>query len=108
MKTFTYKSPYATYENCYFRNALYNNGNLAVLIENETEGPICRVTVNLCVECPEDCIVVKNYSENSGMDQWLIEQGFVESEPVKYVNNEFISCPMFKLTKKGKEYIFGE
>ena len=65
MKTFTYKSSYGfEYPNCYFVTGRYSeNNNLAVRIMNDSEGPICTVTVNLCRKINDDCIVVKDYSD---------------------------------------------
>lgn len=107
MKTFTYKSSYGfEYPNCYFVTGRYSeNNNLSVRIMNDSEGPICTVTVNLGRKINDDCIVVKDYSENEGMVNWLFDNEFIEDHPVDIIDNGYVHCGVYKLTDKGKEYM---
>lgn len=102
MKTFTYKSIYGIYENCYFETGRYENGNLAVKIMSNTEGPIAVVTVNPDIRLRDDAIAVKNYSENEGMSEWLAKKGLIELDPVDVIRTGFVEIPVYWLTDKGK------
>ena len=72
MNEFTYVSPYGNYEECYFQVGKYTNGNTAIEIWNNEDGPITKVTVNPDIKLPNDRIAIKDYSENEGMVDWLI------------------------------------
>lgn len=102
-KYFDYQSKYAEYKNCYFRVGKYINGNLAVEIWNDTDGPITKVTVNPDIYIPTDRIAIKNYSENSGIVEWLISKGIIEEDSTRVVISHWVSIPVHKLTEKGKQ-----
>lgn len=76
MKRFKYKD----YKNCYFNVAsyAYNKKAMAIEIENREDGPIitCTVFIEDGLYTP-NCIVIKNYSENSGMTKFLQDLGIV-------------------------------
>jgi len=110
MKT-TDKFRYQTYGGfytCQFATGRYGNGNLALEAmgaegTQEEGDPIVRVTVNPGVPVPEDCIAVKNYSENEGMDNLLISLGIIEDTPVARIPSGFVEIPVYRLTESGKE-----
>ncbi|MGV3560261.1 hypothetical protein [Larkinella arboricola] len=66
----------------------YKNGRLTIqLMEKSLNLPYCRVSINLAdAPCPDGYAYIKNYSENAGMDNWLIQNGIV-SRPVQYVTD---------------------
>lgn len=58
----------------------YPNGRLALaLVDPHTGEPLAKITVNV-PECPlqEDEIIVKSYSENLGMLEWMLNSGLAE------------------------------
>lgn len=64
---------------CILEFGKYGNGRTAISLigapgtEDQYE-PIATATVNLpYVECDEDEVLIKNYSENEGMEEALIE-----------------------------------
>ena len=103
MEMFTYKG----YKGCFFSDGRYrDNGNRALEIINHAEGPIATVTVNPGEPVENDCIAVKNYSENAGMLDFLRDNGIV-GETVRVINSGWVEIPVCRLTEKGLE-IFGE
>lgn len=102
---FTYKSRYDEYQNCYFRTGRYPNGNLAIGIYNANQGPITKVTINPDITLPDDIIAIKNYSENSGIVEWLVSEGIVEELAESRVDYRWVSIPLHKLTEKGKQML---
>lgn len=62
----------------------YNsNNNLALIIfENDKHGvngqPYMVASVNYLDDLPEDYVIIKNYSENEGILECLIENGFIK------------------------------
>lgn len=103
MYKFTYTGPYESYENCEFSVGRYYNGNLGIEIWSPELGPITKVTVNPDIPLEDDRIAVKSYSENEGMDKFLISLGLIEDNPIKVVRSGFVNIPVHKLTDKGKE-----
>lgn len=101
--SFTYRSSYATYNDCQFMVGRYSNGNLGIEIWSDTEGPVTKVTVNPNVGITDDYISVKNWSENEGMDKFLINEGLIAESPVRTINSGFVMIPIYRLTDKGKE-----
>lgn len=109
MKNFTYKSKYGTYENCYFYGSQYQeSGNIALEIWSNEEGPICRVTVHPGIKVPEDCIAIKNYSENEGVVDWMKSMGFIEDAPVRIIKTGWVEIPVYKMTDLLKSHLLGE
>lgn len=79
----------------------YLNGNTALSLDSQ-EGVVADVSVNI-EKVDKDLLVVKNYSENVGMDDFLLENGLVESKVLGKINSGFISAPVYKLSKKAIE-----
>jgi hypothetical protein len=107
MDKFTYKGKYFEQSDCYFQVRKYQNGNNALIIEHEEEGRICVCSVNGSKVLNGDEIGIKNWSENEGMDKFLIDMGIIENEPFEYEPSGFIQIPYYKLTKKGLELFEG-
>lgn len=78
------------------------NGRLSLQLFDALDGtPFAIVTVNIPdVELEQDEIMVKNYSENSGMDDWMIENGLA-IDTGKLVSIGYVTgIPIMKLTEK--------
>ena len=67
---------------CETRYGWYDNGRTAIrLIDVTDNGPVATVTINVPEEpLEDDCIIIKDYSENIGMQLALIEAGVVEPD----------------------------
>ena len=72
----------------------YENGRAALqLLDHETGEPICKATTNIpCIEVPDGHVLIKDYAENEGVLQALIEAGYISWPRVEY----------FKLMPFGK------
>jgi len=68
----------------------YANGNIAILLEDVRDGqPVATATINPNVKLSPEYVCIKDYSENTGMLDALIEAGVVEPEdeiPMGYAN----------------------
>ncbi len=79
------------------------NNNIALYIQNEN-GLVAVCTTNL--DMPElnndKFVAIKNYSENVGMDNWLIDNGYIRKGPICGKQSGFVYIPVYALTEKGK------
>jgi hypothetical protein len=73
-------------------------GSPALCLEDPITGePIAVATINVPeLELPKDVVVIKDYSENEGMLDFLIQNKIVE-EPMEYIPLGFILAPICKL-----------
>ena len=101
-------------DNWKFKTSNYiDNGNNALMIVvtdeagNEIE-PYCVCSVNPGKTIPSDKIAVKDYSENTGMVEFLREQGIIEGEPTENIPSGFVNIPVFRLSRKGAELFSAE
>jgi len=85
MKTFDFETPYATYRDCYLRvcSYSYNPLCLAVRVENQEDGPITTLTVNLGEDIGNDSIIRENQAfvdvnNNETAAEFLAENGIAE------------------------------
>lgn len=81
--------------------AEYENGRIALeLIDAEDYQPVAMCTVNLPQErLQEGEAFIKNWSENTGMLEWLKTQGIIK-EVLGYVRTGFVTAPKVKLDMK--------
>jgi len=106
MKTFTYKSRYCTEDNCHFEVGRYtDNHNLAIRVMSEIGETISTITVNAGKRCPDDIIFIKDYSENEGVYEWLVEMNMIEADPVDMVPSGWVILRSYKLTDTCKEML---
>lgn len=78
----------------------YANGRPALVIV-EARGlreQVAVATVNLPDQnCPDGEVFIKDYSENEGMVEWLIQQHIIEPEPNGAVNSGFVRIRRYRL-----------
>ena len=76
----------------------YSNQRIAIeLIEIGTNEPIAVATINLpCALLKDDEICIKDYSENEGMLDVLIEAGVI-SKPIREIQSGFVTIPICEL-----------
>src|SRR5699024_434250 len=86
----------------------YQDGNnTAIILEeyNEEYGffeEYFIATVNVeSLKLGENFVAIKNYSENEGVLEALIEAGIVEKEAVTIAYSGFVELPVHKLTDKA-------
>jgi hypothetical protein len=97
MKTINHKTPYGDYQlNLSFGK--YNNGQTAIKLTDSTDGmPFATATV--CVEdhlLKEGEVAIKDYSENAGILNSLIDADIVE-HPHAFVQSGWVKIPICKL-----------
>lgn len=82
----------------------YGNGRLALRLEEvgDSREIITVITCNIpSTPLGEDEIIVKNYSENSGMDNWLVRND-IAVPTGRSVSSGFVIMPIMKLTARAK------
>lgn len=74
----------------------YSQGNPAIELYDLDDGfPFAKSTINM-PGLKEDEVAVKNYSENEGMLDFLVENGIVHP-PHKMEQSGFVTVPVCKL-----------
>ena len=77
--------------------AHYSNSRTAIQLNTMDGEPMAIATVNVAADVPaKNCVFVKDYSENEGMLQWLIENGIVRKTG-KVVKCGFVMVPEAEL-----------
>ena len=84
--------------NCLIEKGKYNNGRIALSFVNKRNGEdIIVATVNIPeVRIAKDEVIIKNYSENEGVLEILMQAGII-SEPVRSIETVFVTFPICKL-----------
>lgn len=79
----------------------YSNNRKALFITDPvTAEPYATCTVNLPeLKCNDDEVFVKDYSENEGMAQILIDNGVICPQPLSTFRYNFVEISKYKLTQ---------
>jgi hypothetical protein len=73
------------------------NGNTAIQLVDARDGqPIATASVNLSTPLAQDEVYIKNYSENEGVLEALVEGGIL-SPPISYSQTGFVTVPRCKI-----------
>jgi len=91
--------------NCIIEWAIYSqNNNIAIkLLDENTKELVAVATTNTSEETDWTKIQVKDWSENRGMWEALVDSGVIESEPVEKITSYFVQVKVGKLTKQAEE-----
>lgn len=89
---------------CIVEPAHYGNGRKALVLNED--GPsaerIAVATVNLDDEvCPENFAYIKDYSENEGMADALIEADLIKPKAVMTVKSGHVNVSLYRFTEKA-------
>ena len=100
METLALKTPHAEYD-VIIQRKRYSNGRLALEIIDVEDGcPVMMATVNIPeANLKPDEVIIKNYSENEGMLDFLLRNGIVE-KPHRYENSGFVRVPVCKIIEQ--------
>ena len=81
----------------------YGNNRKAIsLIDSVDKSPIATASVNITdLDCPDDEVWIKDYSENTGMLDCLVKAGMVDPEPTSEAKGGFVTVHRFKLTSEA-------
>lgn len=90
---------------CIIEWSLYlENDNIAItLLDEKTKELVAVATTNTSEETDWTKIQVKDWSENRGMWEALVDSGVIESEPVDKITSYFVQVKVGKLTDVAKE-----
>jgi hypothetical protein len=85
----------------------YGNGRIALQLTCRMDGetswrePYMTLTSNIPeADLEPDQIIVKNYSENEGADDWMILNELIEPTPVASVYSGYVVMPVYTLSAK--------
>lgn len=80
-------------EECSVELGYYTKERKALSLKCIKDGtPMAVATINLpYIELEENEVIIKNYSENEGIDDVLIEAKIISKEPVFYVDSGYVS-----------------
>lgn len=105
-----FKSKYNLYKNVVLEFGRYGNGATAIQIvsQDEEEGTLVTATVNIedyefeaMVRNPEygeRVVIVKDYSENEGVEAFLKENKIIDPYPIGKAQVGFEQCNIYLLT----------
>lgn len=82
----------------------YGNERTAIILEDAEEGDsVAYATANVPTrKVGEDEVIIKDYSENEGIYQALIDAGVIEATD-DHVQLEYVDMPIGRLTKEALE-----
>lgn len=84
---------------CVVNRYKYQNGqNCLKLVDLEDWSPYCTASVAYDVEIGEDEVIIKDYSENSGVMKALVEAKVIEPSH-RIIETPFVYLYVCKLTK---------
>ena len=91
--------------NCIIEWSVYSqNNNIAIkLLDENTKELVAIATTNTSEKTDWGKIQVKDWSENRGMWEALVNAGVIESEPVEKITSYFVQVKVGKLTKQAEE-----
>lgn len=83
----------------------YNNGNNALrLYCCQDNMPYAMCSINVDEKLSKDEIAIKNWSENTGMEEVLMSVGIIK-EKVKNINNGYVTIPVYKLSQEVLSFL---
>lgn len=73
-----------------------------MLLDIRNDQLVAVATVNMPgYPCEENQVYVKNYSENRGMLQTLIDNKIVSPDPVSKLDSDYVTIPLMQLTPEA-------
>lgn len=78
--------------------------SLAMLLISVESGEYwSTATTNLITrgDIPPGCVAIKDYTENEGMVDLLIQNGYIEPEPIWHVASGYVQIPVHWLTQEA-------
>lgn len=77
----------------------YSPNNTAIsLRDTDNKELITTATTNTGRMLPDGTVAIKNWSENSGLDDDLVEAGILQKEPIGYIPSGMVEVPIYELT----------
>jgi len=80
----------------------YTRGGLALRLVADDGEPFATASVNLPdAPCPPDELYIKNYAENSGIVQALVDAGVIQPDPTFQVQSGHVTVSRYPITSEG-------
>lgn len=91
--------------NCIVQWSLYYaNNNIAIqLIDEKTKELISVATANTGHENIESTVQIKDYSENEGIWQALVNAGVIEDKVIRTIASDYVEVKVAKLTEAAQK-----
>jgi len=88
---------------CIAIGTYYGNYRKAIKLVDNTDGEMVAVaTVNLPDhDIPDNCVFIKNYSENATMVKAMMEAGIIKPFNLGFVQSGFVKIPLYMLTEEA-------
>ena len=81
----------------FVRTETYNDGKIRIQLYDSKDGtPYATATASIKEELEPGEVAIKNWSENEGMLDFLVEHKFIE-KPHRFVEQGFVRIPICKL-----------
>ena len=94
---YSYNSPFGLRYLVFVRKEKYPNGSTRIQLYDSSDGcPYATATSTIEGDLEEGEVAIKNWSENEGMVDFLVENNFVEN-PHRFVQQGFVKIPICKL-----------
>ena len=87
----------------------YTNGRPGIRAETAGGEPVATLSVNLPYDdMKQDELAVKEWSENEGAADTLINAGIIDPRAHRSVTSGFVQVPVYKLTPLGHKFVHAE
>jgi len=101
MQTVNHTSPYGGTYKLQLSFSKYGNGQTKIQLYDVMDG-MPYATATVCAEdnlLKEDEVAIKNYSENEGILEALVDGGIVD-HPHAFIQTDYVKIPVCKLLSK--------
>jgi hypothetical protein len=110
METFTLKIGRYEWTGYFVADRYYNDSTIALsFMDAEEHDPIATITTQKNFSLhgldKDRTILIKDYSENAGVRQSMIDNGLIEPEPIKIIASEWVELYAHTITNKLYELI---
>ena len=94
--------------NCTAVGTYYGNYRKAIKLVDDTNGELVAVaTVNLPnQDIPDNCVFIKNYSENAYMVKAMMEAGIIKPFNLGFVQSGYVKIPLYMLTGEAVQELW--
>lgn len=91
--------------NCIIEWSIYSqNNNIAIkLLDEKTKELVAVATTNTSEETPLPGVQIKDYSENEGMWQALVNASVIEDEVIRTIASGYVEVKVAKLTEAAQK-----
>lgn len=93
---FPFKSQFGESYALFIKKGFYRDGSVSIqLFDSEDGSPYATATTHLSGQLEKGEIAIKDWSENEGILDFLIENNIV-TKPHRFINSGFVSVPICK------------